>query len=189
MEASPSKVRSLEGVALPPTPPRKRAAKRRSSVGFRESQDGRNMVVTFDMTGVKKPDMHVSYRTTRLVVSWRVERTAERREGGTVVRDREVRKYSHTIPLAEGTKFEEVRASRDGQKLMLTIPNTKCLRAEGEEGARSAGDGQAGLVLEGAPASSEDDEEEPANLRTIPDFETALSAMSEYYSCAPTTVI
>ena len=62
------------------------------------------MVVTFDMTGVQKQDMHVSYRTTRLIVSWRVERTTERREGDTLVRDREVRKYNHTIPLAEGTK-------------------------------------------------------------------------------------
>ena len=62
------------------------------------------VLVTFDMTGVKKQDMHVSYRTTRLIVSWRVERVVERREGDTVLRDREVRKYSHTIPLAEDTK-------------------------------------------------------------------------------------
>ncbi|KAI0833385.1 hypothetical protein BC628DRAFT_1307530 [Trametes gibbosa] len=190
MEASPSKVKSLEGVSLPPTLSKKKVAKRKSSVAFKESPDGRNMMVTFDMTGVKKQDMHVSYRTTRLVVSWRVERTAERREGGTVVRDREVRKYSHTIPLAEGTKFEEVRASRDGQKLTLTIPNTKCLRAEVEEETRPV-DAEAavdGLHKDGA-ASSEEDEEEPTHLRTIPDFETALSAISEYYSCAPTTVI
>ncbi|KAI0368648.1 hypothetical protein BV20DRAFT_909587, partial [Pilatotrama ljubarskyi] len=98
------------------------------SVNFKESPDGRNLIVSFDMTGVKKQDMHVSYRTTRLVVSWRVERTMEKREGDTVLRDREVRKYSHTVPLPEGTKFEEVRASRDGQRLMLTIPNSKCVR-------------------------------------------------------------
>ena len=76
------------------------------SVSFQESPDGRNvsmrilwtrethpglrrsqMVVTFDMTVVQKQDMHVSYRTTRLIVSWRVERTRERREGDTLVRD------------------------------------------------------------------------------------------------------
>ncbi|KAI0671643.1 hypothetical protein C8Q78DRAFT_948401, partial [Trametes maxima] len=98
------------------------------SVSFKESPDGRNLIVTFDMTGVKKQDMHVSYRTSRLIVNWRVERTVEKREGDVVVRDREVRKYSHTIPLPEGTKFEEVRASRDGQRLMLTVPNSKCVR-------------------------------------------------------------
>lgn len=70
------------------------------------------MIVTFDMTGVKKPDMHVSFRATRLIVSWKVERVMERREGGALVRDREVRKYSHTIPLAEGTKVS--RTLREG---------------------------------------------------------------------------
>ncbi|KAI0775290.1 hypothetical protein BD413DRAFT_454396, partial [Trametes elegans] len=98
------------------------------SVSFKESPDGKNLMVTFDMTGVKKQDMHVSYRRNRLIVAWRIERIAERRDGDVVVRDREVRKYSHTVPLPEGTKFEEVRASRDGQKLMLTIPNSKCVR-------------------------------------------------------------
>ncbi len=62
------------------------------------------MFVTFDMVGVKKQDMHVSYRTSRLIVSWRVERTVERQDGDVVVREREVRRYSHTIPLPDGTK-------------------------------------------------------------------------------------
>ncbi|KAI0787714.1 HSP20-like chaperone [Fomes fomentarius] len=103
------------------------------SVNFRESPDGRNMLVTFDMTGVKKQDMHVSYRTNRLIVSWRVERSVEKQDGDVVVREREVRRYSHTIPLPEGTKFEEVRASRDGQRLTLTLPNSKCVRADTEQ--------------------------------------------------------
>ncbi|KAI0749396.1 hypothetical protein C8Q80DRAFT_1102273, partial [Daedaleopsis nitida] len=106
------------------------------SVNFRESPDGRNMLVTFDMAGVKKQDMHVSYRTGRLVISWHVERTVERADAdGVPVREREVRRYSHTIPLPEGTKFEEVRASRDGQRLTLTLPNSRCVRAgvEAEE--------------------------------------------------------
>lgn len=62
------------------------------------------MMVTFDMTGVKKQDMHVSYRTNRLIVSWKVDRTSEKQEENGVVREREVRRYSHTIPLPEGTK-------------------------------------------------------------------------------------
>lgn len=62
------------------------------------------MMVTFDMTGVKKQDMHVSYRTNRLIVNWKVERTTEKQDGDGVVREREVKRYSHTIPLPEGTK-------------------------------------------------------------------------------------
>ncbi|TFK81256.1 hypothetical protein K466DRAFT_531995 [Polyporus arcularius HHB13444] len=178
LASSPSKVKSLEGAAslslspsqqsqssqtqvqqLPQT--KKRVTKRRSSVNFRESLDGRNMLVTFDMVGVKKQDMHVSYRTSRLIVSWRVERTVERQDGDVVVREREVRRYSHTIPLPDGTKFEEVRASRDGQRLTLTLPNLKCVRADSD--------------TEQAP--------DPRTMRTIPDIDTAFSGMSDYHSC------
>lgn len=158
----------------------------------------KQMLVTFDMTGVKKQDMHVSYRTSRLIVSWRVERTVERQDGDVVVREREVRRYSHTIPLPDGTKvrrllrvpghcvvtdsaggqFEEVRASRDGQKLTLTLPNLKCVRAEAEQ-----------------------EQEQTPDPRTIPDIDvrvlsflldryssttvgqTALSGFSDYHSC------
>ncbi|KAI1797208.1 hypothetical protein LXA43DRAFT_402017 [Ganoderma leucocontextum] len=181
LESSPSKVKSLEGATMSlgsshsataagrpgpgsgerqQSPPgRKRVAKRRSSVNFLESPDGRNMMVTFDMTGVKKQDMHVSYRTNRLIVSWKVERTTEKQEEDGVVREREVRRYSHAIPLPEGTKFEEVRASRDSQRLTLTLPNWKCVRMDGDE------------------------ERQPESLRSIPDIDRALSTVTEYHSC------
>ena len=66
------------------------------------------MLVTFEMAGVKKQDMHVSFRTNRLIVSWRLEKTVERQEGDVTVREREVRRYSHTIPLPEGTKVRSL---------------------------------------------------------------------------------
>ncbi|KAI0649214.1 hypothetical protein C8Q79DRAFT_949441 [Trametes meyenii] len=156
-----------------------------SSVSFKESLDGRHLIVTFDMTGVKKQDMHVSYRTNRLIVNWRVERTIEGREGDVVVRDREVRKYSHTIPLPEGTKFEEVRASRDGQRLMLTVPNSKCVRAGMDDPAVAA---RAKSDVE----EIDQEEQERTSLRTmpdIPDMDTALSGVTEFHSCAPTNIV
>ncbi|KAH9945388.1 uncharacterized protein BXZ73DRAFT_96377 [Epithele typhae] len=147
---------------------RKRLANRRSSadrvpglcsVNFRESTDGRNMAITFDLTGVKKQDMHVSYRANRLIVSWRLDKLAERHEAGVLVREREVRKYSHTIPLPDGTKFDEVRASRDGPRLTLTVPNMRCTRADAEESER------------------------PPSTQNMPDIDAALSAVTEFHSC------
>ncbi|KAM5530409.1 hypothetical protein V8D89_015920 [Ganoderma adspersum] len=183
LESSPSKVKSLEGATMSlgssqsataapagrqgtgeqQSPGRKRVTKRRSSVNFRESPDGRNMMVTFDMTGVKKQDMHVSYRSNRLIVNWKVERMTEKQEEDGMVREREVRRYSHTIPLPEGTKFEEVRASRDSQRLTLTLPNWKCVRMDGD--------------------GEEDGDQLPESLRSIPDIDRALSAVTEYHSC------
>ncbi|KAI0326646.1 hypothetical protein GY45DRAFT_1356178 [Cubamyces sp. BRFM 1775] len=184
LAASPSKVKSLDETIVAEPPPKKKVPKRKSRVDIKESLDGKNLTVTFDLAGVKKQDMHVSFRATRLIVSWKVERVAEKREGNAVVRDREVRKYSHTIPLPEGTKFEDVRASRDGQRLKLTIPNSKCIRAD------SPTDGMdTGVVSE----------EQPTDPRTIPDADTILSGewqtafeewktglssvVTEFYSC------
>ncbi|OSD06483.1 hypothetical protein PYCCODRAFT_1431479 [Trametes coccinea BRFM310] len=194
LAATPSKVKSLDGPTTPPqvvpeSPPRKKAPKRKSRVEVKESPDGRNLTIMFDLTGVKKQDMHVSYRTTRLIVNWRVERITERKEGVAIVRDREVRKYSHTIPLPEGTKFEDVRASRDGARLKLTIPNSKCVRADVTD------------ATEGSTAVAAKEDEDPPDRepQAIPDgdtilsgewhtalseeWRTAISAATEYHSC------
>ncbi|CDO74963.1 hypothetical protein BN946_scf184945.g35 [Trametes cinnabarina] len=198
LASSPSKVMSLDGTAPPPaiatdSPPRKKPLKRKSRVEVKESPDGRNteqLSIMFDLTGVKKQDMHVSYRTTRLIVNWRVERVTERKEGDAIVRDREVRKYSHTIPLPEGTKFEDVRASRDGPRLKLTIPNSKCVRADTSESGEEGG---------GASKRENQEQPQPNEPQTVPDddtilsgewqtalsedWKTSLSAVTEYHSC------
>lgn len=69
----------------------------------------------------------------------------------------------------------------------MTIPNTKCLRADTEveyavtPAAKVEGPSEpaedAGVPDEdaGVPNEDEDDEEEPTNLRTIPDFEVRTS--------------
>ena len=58
----------------------------------------------FDLPGVAKEDMHVSYRADRLVVTWKTVKTTERVEAGKLLRDREEKKFSRTIPLQENTK-------------------------------------------------------------------------------------
>lgn len=58
------------------------------------------------MAGVRKQDMHVTYRVgpTRLVVVWRRIRTIEKMEDNVLVRERQEKQYSQIIPLPEGTK-------------------------------------------------------------------------------------
>ncbi|THH15698.1 hypothetical protein EW146_g4817 [Bondarzewia mesenterica] len=147
MAVSPSKIKSLEVLsasdqlsqAAPASPPitvKPRLKRQKSNVTFKESSDGRRVVAVFDLPGVKKQEMHVSYQVDRLVVTWQTIKVTERMEGGTLLRDREQKKYSRTILLPEGTKhlfcvgqFEEVHASRDHQRLMLTYPNMRaCMR-------------------------------------------------------------
>lgn len=61
-------------------------------------------MATFDLPGVRKQDMHVSYQVDRLVVTWQTVKVTERMEGGKILRDREETKFSRTINLPEGTK-------------------------------------------------------------------------------------
>lgn len=62
------------------------------------------MTATFDVPGVRKEDMHVSYCGRHLVVSWRTSRVTERREGDVLVREREVVGNNQIISLADGTQ-------------------------------------------------------------------------------------
>lgn len=85
------------------------------------------IVATFDVPGVKREDMHVSFRAECLIVSWQTIKVADMVEGGILVRNREVIKQCQIIPLPEGTKFEDIRASRNGHRLLLTYPNGCCI--------------------------------------------------------------
>jgi len=128
----PSKIKSLDiDAALQEGPVGDRKLVRRASmVNFRESVDGRTMTASIDISGVKKQDMHVSFRSHRLIVTWRRIKITERKEAGVVIRDRLEKQYNQIIPMPEGAKFEEIRASRDGRRLMLTYPNVRCIRVQ-----------------------------------------------------------
>jgi len=134
----PSKVKSLEGVepiepqtviSEPPQVEHKKL-KRKSSATFRESPDGRLVTAVFDMGGVSKQDMHVSFKGNRVIVTWRRTKVVESMEDGVRVRERKEKQYSQMIPLPEGTQFKEVRAARSGQHLMLTFPNLRCIKVD-----------------------------------------------------------
>lgn len=56
------------------------------------------------MSGVKKEDMHVSFKGNRVVVTWRKTRMIEKKEGEILVRERLEKQYSQVFPLPEGTQ-------------------------------------------------------------------------------------
>ena len=78
-------------------------------------------MAVFDLPGVKKQDMHVSYQGKCLVVTWQTVKVTERMEEGTVLRDREQKKFSRTIPLPEGTKVSHLH--RMCVRLMILKPS------------------------------------------------------------------
>lgn len=106
------------------------------------------ITATFDLPGIKKEQAHVSFRWNSLVVTWQTVKISEKEENGRLVREREEKKYTRTIPLPEGTKvsmllpsssheadycvcqFEEIRAVMDNRRLILSYPNMRTVRVE-----------------------------------------------------------
>jgi len=104
--------------------------KRKSIATLRESHDGRMITATFDLPGIKKNQVHVSYRGHYLIVDWETVKITEHEENGKIIREHKEKKYSRTLPMPEGTRFEEVRASMDGRHLILIYPNMRPMRVE-----------------------------------------------------------
>lgn len=141
----PTKVKSLETAPAAPSgvsrsPPDQSAVQRKvtppqlkrkkSIVSYRESHDGRTKTAIFDLPGVKKHNMHISFRSDHMAVEWTTVTITETEEGGRLVRERKEKIYTRTIPVPEGTKFEEIRATMDNSRLILTYPNMRTVRVE-----------------------------------------------------------
>jgi HSP20 family molecular chaperone IbpA len=152
MAASPSKIKSLERGRSPPIlhsplrrgvplQPAAQAASRvpspapplrrqRSIVEFRDSPDGTRVTAKFDIPGVDKEDMNVTYHPfpARLEISWTIVEVTERdvEECMTV---REERTVCRTILLPEGTRFDEIDAKLH-RRLEVTYPKVRAARAK-----------------------------------------------------------
>jgi len=126
LEQHPIDIPVLESHASVP----KSLKKQKSISSFRESSDGRSIVATFDLPNVAKQDVHVSFQRSRLVVTWATAELSEWEEDGVIMRERLERMFHRTLPLPEGTKFEEIRGLMNGRQLSLRYPNMRCVRVE-----------------------------------------------------------
>lgn len=177
LEALPSKVKSLdipklhrsEAVGLNRT-----LTKRKSMVNFKEASDCETVTATFEMGGVKKQDMHVSFRINRIVVTWRRTRIVEKMEGSVKVRERQEKQYNQIIPIPEGTRFEDIRATRDARRLHLTYPNFKGTAKE-----KHIDKLETQVETDESDQETAKDDQEPASPRT------AMSGETEFHTCLP----
>ena len=75
------------------------------SSNFRESTDGRSLVVNFELPDVDKQDIHVSFQKNKLVLTWETAEITEwEEEDGIILRDQIRRMYHRTLPLPDGTR-------------------------------------------------------------------------------------
>ena len=52
------------------------------------------MTATFETPGVQKQDMHVSFRSKHIIVTWRMQNVREKIEDGVLVRERQEVKHT-----------------------------------------------------------------------------------------------
>lgn len=110
------------------TPPQLK--RKKSIVSYRESHDGRTKTAIFDLPGVKKHHIHINFRSDHMTVEWTTVTITETEEDGRLVRERKEKIYTRTIPVPQGTKFEEVCATMDNSRLILTYPNMRTVRVD-----------------------------------------------------------
>ncbi|KAF6757300.1 hypothetical protein DFP72DRAFT_253619 [Ephemerocybe angulata] len=105
--------------------------KHKSICNLRESTDGRSIVATFDLPlEVAKPDIHVSFQRNKLILTWEYAEIDEWMEGGVLNRERTLKHFHRTVPLPEGTRFEEIHAQMTNRGLILRYPNMRTYRIE-----------------------------------------------------------
>ncbi|KAM6490492.1 hypothetical protein JOM56_013835 [Amanita muscaria] len=112
--------------------PSKQVKKRKSLVSFRESKDGRSMNATIELPPeVKKQDIHISFNARRLVVSWMIiDITEGEDDDGRIILERVEQIFQRTLPLGEGTKYEEIKSYMIKNRLTIRYPNMRCIRVE-----------------------------------------------------------
>ncbi|KAJ7475890.1 hypothetical protein FB451DRAFT_1245125 [Mycena latifolia] len=106
-----------------PAPAPAKTPKRKKSITvFRPSPEKNYMVAIFDLRGVEKDDIRVTFRRDHIMVSWEKWEVENWEEEDCIARRTVERVYHRVIPLAEGTKFRDIYATMKGEDLLLRYP-------------------------------------------------------------------
>ncbi|KAJ3529218.1 hypothetical protein NMY22_g9088 [Coprinellus aureogranulatus] len=89
-----------------------------------EDKEKNLVTATFELPGLKKEDVNIEVRDSRLTVSAESKISEEHEEGGYAVRERRYGKFSRTLQLPQGVKEEEIKASLENGVLTVTFPKS-----------------------------------------------------------------
>ncbi|KAJ6531833.1 hypothetical protein B0H19DRAFT_1188802 [Mycena capillaripes] len=106
-----------------PSPAKSPALKKKKSITlFRTLPEKNYMVAIFDLRGVDKEDIRVTFRRDHIMVSWEKWEVENWEEEECIARRTVERVYHRVIPLAEGTKFRDIYGTMKGEDLLLRYP-------------------------------------------------------------------
>ncbi|KAJ7650211.1 hypothetical protein FB45DRAFT_887278 [Roridomyces roridus] len=95
---------------------------KKSITTFRTSPEKNYVVAIFDLRGVDKEDIRVTFRRDHIMVSWEKWEVETWEEEDCIARQTVERVYHRVVPLAEGTAFRDIHATFKGVDLLLRYP-------------------------------------------------------------------
>ncbi|KAI0759116.1 small heat shock protein [Fomes fomentarius] len=107
--------RDREGRHLRPLRPR---------MDLHEDREKNLVTATFELPGLSKEHVQLDVKDNVLIVSGESTISSEHNERGYTVRERQFGKFSRSIPLPQGIKPEEVKASMEDGLLTIAFPHT-----------------------------------------------------------------
>ncbi|GBE87216.1 Heat shock protein [Sparassis crispa] len=89
-------------------------------------EDAKNNTVTatFELPGLTKENVSIDVHNGVLTISGEAKISGEHEEAGYAVRERRYGRFSRALPVPEGIKSEEIRASMENGVLTVKFPKT-----------------------------------------------------------------
>ncbi|KAI0691016.1 small heat shock protein [Cytidiella melzeri] len=96
----------------------------RPRIDVHEDAKTNTVTTTFELPGLSKQDVHIEVHNNVLSVSGESKISADRSEEGYAVRERRYGRFSRAVPIPQGIKTEDIKASMENGVLTVTFPLT-----------------------------------------------------------------
>ncbi|KAJ7903487.1 hypothetical protein B0H14DRAFT_2665045 [Mycena olivaceomarginata] len=106
----------------PAKTPSPKPKKKKSITLFRTLPEKNYSIAIFDLRGVDKDDIRVTFKRDHIIVSWEKWEVENWEEEDCIARLTVERVYHRIIPLAEGTKYQDIYCAMKAEDLLLRYP-------------------------------------------------------------------
>ncbi|VDB84737.1 unnamed protein product [Peniophora sp. CBMAI 1063] len=96
----------------------------RPKMDVHEDKEKNLVTATFELPGLKKEDVHIDIHNSVLTVSGETKIDETKEQDGYAVRERRFGRFSRSIPVPQGIKEEEIKASLEDGVLSVTFPGS-----------------------------------------------------------------
>ncbi|CDO73921.1 hypothetical protein BN946_scf185016.g78 [Trametes cinnabarina] len=96
----------------------------RPRVDVHEDKEKNLVTATFELPGMNKQNVNIDLRDNVLTVSGESKNESEKKENGYVVRERRFGRFARSLPVPQGVKPKEIKASMDNGVLTVTFPRS-----------------------------------------------------------------